>query len=327
MTEEILRHAADLADRGVAYALATVVAVDRPVSARSGDRAVVTIDGRLEGWIGGACSEPLVIRESIAALRDGRPRLLRIRPPGSPREPARPDVVTEVTTCASEGGLDVFVEPHRPHPRLLVAGSSPAARMVARIAGLVGYRVTAVLDEPTEKVPDAIDVIDVAGLAHSELAPADAVVVATMNRYDGPAVEAALRTGAGYIGVVASRARGEALLRLLSGRGVSDGELRSIRLPAGIDLGPSSQEEIALAVMTEVVSERHKVSVDTATERPCGDEVLEAVDPVCGMTVPVVAAAITATVDGTLFYFCGPGCRDAFLAAPQSFVSGGATTT
>ena len=78
MTEDMLRRAADLADRGIAYALATVVAVDRPVSARSGDRAVVTADGNLEGWIGGSCSEPLVIREGVAALRDGRPGLLRI---------------------------------------------------------------------------------------------------------------------------------------------------------------------------------------------------------------------------------------------------------
>jgi xanthine dehydrogenase accessory factor len=328
MTEDMLRRAADLADRGIAHALATVVAVDRPVSARSGDRAVVTADGNLEGWIGGSCSEPLVIREGVAALRDGRPRLLRIRPPGSPREPERPGVVTEVTTCASEGGLDVFVEPHLPRPRLLVAGSSPAARMVARIAVLMGYRVTAVLDDPTERVPDAGYAIDIAALARCELGSSDAVVVATMNRYDGPALEAALQTGAGYIGVVASKGRGAALLELLSGRGVGAERLDAVRVPAGLDLGTSSQEEIALAVVAEIVAERHKkTSFRPEAVRPCDGEALEATDPVCGMSVPVVPGAISATVDGNEYYFCGPGCRAAFLLAPASFASGGPATT
>ena len=62
------------------YARATVVRVDPPVSSRVGDKAVVTSDGRLEGWVGGACAEPIVVREALAALAEGRPRLVRITP-------------------------------------------------------------------------------------------------------------------------------------------------------------------------------------------------------------------------------------------------------
>lgn len=326
MTDEILRRAAELSSGGYAYALATVVAVDRPVSARVGDNAVITVDGRLEGWIGGSCSEPIVAREAMAALRDARPRLVKIRPPGSSREPARPGVVTEVTTCASEGGLDVFVAPHLARPRMVIAGSSPAARMIARLAPLMGYRVAAVLDDPSESAPDAEEVMNLPDLARSELAVTDAVVIATMNRYDAQALEAALRSRAGYVGVVASTVRGRSLLELLSERGVSPEELSSVRIPAGVDLGPSSQEEIALAVMAEVVAERHKSGTHPLAVRPCDDDELGALDPVCGMTVPKTQTAITATVDGTLYYFCGPGCRDAFIAEPASFGSGGAAS-
>jgi xanthine dehydrogenase accessory factor len=321
LSDETLRRASELTGRGRAYALATVVAVDRPVSARVGDSAIVTSDGRIEGWIGGACSEPIVAREAIAALRDGRPRLVKIRPPGATREDSRPGVVTEVTTCASEGGMDVFVEPHPPRPRLLVAGSSPAARMIARVAALMGYRITAVLDDPSERAPNADDAIGVLELSNSDLAPTDAVVIATMNRYDDRALEAALNTGAGYVGVVASAARGRALLRMLAGRGVASEALASVRVPAGLDLGPSSQEEIALAVAAEVVSERHKLSAETVPDRLCDGSAREAVDVVCGMTVPIVDNAISAVVDGARYYFCGPGCRDAFLAAPTSFAA------
>jgi xanthine dehydrogenase accessory factor len=326
MTDEILQRAVEKSADGEAYALATVVAVDRPVSARLGDRALITKGGELRGWIGGACSEPIVIREAMAALRDGRARLLRIRPPGSPREPEGPGVVTEVTTCASEGGMDVFVEPHLARPQIAVVGSSPAARMVARIAPLVGYRVTAVLDDPSEKSVGTVDAIDVDSLLRLDLDAADAVVIATMNRYDDVALEAALGTGAGYIGVIASSARGRSLLSILIARGVLSEKLDRVRVPAGLDLGPSTQEEIALAVVTEVVAARHKRSVEPNTGRPCEDEPAEAVDPVCGMTVAVVPGALNATVNGDNFFFCGPGCRDAFLASPGSFPTGRSAT-
>jgi xanthine dehydrogenase accessory factor len=82
-SSEVLIRAAELAREGRPFVLATVVGVTPPASTRRGDRALVTADGALHGWGGGACSEPLVIREALRALADGEPRLLRIGPPGS----------------------------------------------------------------------------------------------------------------------------------------------------------------------------------------------------------------------------------------------------
>ncbi|MGH2736802.1 MAG: XdhC family protein, partial [Actinomycetota bacterium] len=233
MNEDLLNRAAELDGRGETFALATVVAVDRPVSATPGDRAIVSIDGRVAGWVGGSCSEPIVVRESLAAIADGQPRLVRIRPPGGTPESPRPGVVTEITTCASEGGVDVFVEPRRPRPRLLLAGSSPVARRLATLAPQVGYRPVGVFDAMHERLPGVDSRASIADLAEMQLGAGDAVVVATMNRYDEHALEAALATGAGYVGLVASRVRWDKARSVLASMGVAEEALARVRAPAG----------------------------------------------------------------------------------------------
>ena len=270
----------------------------------------------------------MVTREALAALADGNARLVRIRPPGSPPEPDQPGVVTEITTCASEGGLDVFVEPRLPRPLLVVVGSSPVTRTLAELARLVGYRVTAVLDPPSEQVPAADSTLTVTELAGASFRPQDSVVVGTMNRYDETALLAALATGAGYVGLVASRRRSASTLASLEDK-IDPAELARVRTPAGFDLGPASQPEIALAVLAEVVAERNKRAGHGAGEgehcepeagvEPAASRPVPATDPVCGMTVAVTATSISATAaDGTTVWFCGPGCRDAFLAEQSS---------
>ena len=318
----IVERAAELDNRGEPYVFATVVTVDRPVSAKPGDRAIVDPRGRVEGWIGGSCSEPIVVREAMAALTDGNSRLVRIRPPGSPREPERPGVVTEITTCASEGGLDVFVEPRLARPHLVVAGSSPVTRTLAELAKVLGYRTSAAVDDPAENVPGANAVESVDSFERLDLGPEDAVVVATMNRYDEAALEAALQTGAGYVGLVASRARAHNVMEMLRARGLDEGALERIKSPAGFDLGPSTQEEIAVAIMAEVVATRHRhgAEAEEALCPPDDNAAREAVDPVCGMTVAVVPGAVTAERGGVTFYFCNPGCRDEFLAHPDDYL-------
>jgi xanthine dehydrogenase accessory factor len=314
MSSAVYRSASELEQRNEPHVIATVVRVDRPVSARAGDCAVITPDGRVEGWVGGACSEPIVLREALASLADGSPRLVRIRPVNAEREPAQPGVVTEVTTCASEGGLDVFVQPRRPSSKLAIAGSSPAARTLARLAGVLGYRVVAVLGDPAERLPGAHSALSPGELAESTMGAEDAVVVASMSRYDEAAVEAALDSGAGYVGLVASRARGAQVLAMLRSAGVPPERLERVRTPAGIDLGPSGQEEIAVAVLAEIIARRNEARA-TVREPLCppGAAAAQATDPVCGMTVAVTPSTISAEIHGRTHYFCSAHCRDSFL--------------
>jgi xanthine dehydrogenase accessory factor len=322
MSSPVYRTTAELEQQGEPHAIATVVRVDRPVSARPGDCAVVTAEGRLEGWVGGSCSEPIVLREALASLADGAPRLVRIRPArasGSTDDPAEPGVVTEITACASEGGLDIFVQPRLPAPRLAIAGSSPAARTLARLTGVLGYRITAVLDDPAERLPGADGTVSPRDLVGIGLGAEDAVVVASMSRYDEAALEAALDSGAGYVGLVASGARGAQMLAMLRASGVSDERLERVRTPAGIDLGPSGQEEIAVAVLAEIVAHRNRARA-APSEPLCPPElaVSQAVDPICGMKVAVTPTAISVERDGSVFYFCSQHCRHSFMDEPEA---------
>jgi xanthine/CO dehydrogenase XdhC/CoxF family maturation factor len=178
---DVLVRAGGLASEGIPFALATVVAVQRPASARRGDRGLITAEGELFGWIGGACSEPIVVREALRALADGESRLVRIGPPGRAAEGADPDTVVAESSCASEGVVEVLVEPQLPEPLLAVVGDGPAAETLARLAPEVGWRVA------RELSPDA-----------------DAVVVATMGHGDDDVLASALELGTGYVGLVAS---------------------------------------------------------------------------------------------------------------------------
>jgi xanthine dehydrogenase accessory factor len=291
---------------GGPYALATVVRVDPPVSSRVGDKAVVSADGRLDGWVGGACAEPIVVREALAALAEGRPRLVRITPAelaAADRPAAEPGVVEAVSTCPSGGGLEVFVEPVGTAPRLLVCGRTPVARTLARLAEAVGYDVS------------GVDDADLDGLRAGAAGPGDAVVVASMGHYDEEALAAALRTRAGYVGMVGSRRRAATVLEALRRRGVPDAELRRVASPAGLDLGPSTQPEIAVAILAELIRERHRRAA-----APAAPAVEQASDPVCGMQVAVTGASLGADHDGRTFWFCSEHCRHAFQADPARYL-------
>jgi xanthine dehydrogenase accessory factor len=284
---DVLGEAARLAAAGEPFALATVVSVRRPASARRGDRGLVTADGALVGWVGGACSEPIVVREALRAVAEGTPRLVRIGPPGTP---GGADVVCAESHCASEGVVEVLVEPQLPGPLLSIVGDGPAARTLAELGRTVGWRVT--------QEPDARP---------------DAVVVATMGTRDEEALAAALDSSAGYVALVASARRAGVVLDALRAAGMPEEALARVRSPAGLDLGPCTQEEIAVAVLAELVAWRHAQPVAAAPPA-------EAIDPVCGMTVSTEGAPVTAEHDGRTWFFCCPHCRTAFLAEPSRYL-------
>lgn len=297
MSDDVIREAARLSEAGRPYVLATVVTVRKPASAKRGDRAVITPDGALVGWVGGACSEPIVIREARRALADGDSRLVRICPPGSDVTDDD-DVIVAHSTCASEGTVEVMIEPQRPAPLVSVVGDGPAARTLRTLVATIGWRAT---DELTDR--------------------ADAAVIATMGRGDEDALTAALALGTGYVGLVASSKRAGTVRETLRSRGITDAALMTVRSPAGLDLGPSTQEEIAVAILAELVAWRHTVTESGARSLTTDTAATEARDPVCGMTVPTVGDTVTYEHDGATFYFCCPGCRGRFAENPTQFAA------
>src|SRR5438093_5093050 len=135
--------AAELQRAGEAFALATVVRCEAPTSAKPGAKALVREDGIVQGWVGGACAEPVVVREALEALRDGRPRLIGLYGEGA-RTPGRTEGLREYgMTCHSGGTLEIYVEPYLPKPLLVLVGHGPVIETLATIGHAADYSIAA----------------------------------------------------------------------------------------------------------------------------------------------------------------------------------------
>ncbi len=317
--DALLTLLAENAAAGRPCALATVVRTESPTSAHPGDKAVITADGELHGWIGGSCSEPLVRREALVAMGDGMPRLVRIRPDVEALETRTPGELTVATTCPSGGTLDIFIDPHLPKPLLVVIGGSPAARTLIALAGVMGFRTCGVhpgasaADFPgADRVFEQLDLTPLASEADCW------VVVATMGHYDDDGLAAALTLPNADVALVASVRRSAAVFETLRSRGISDEQLARVRAPAGTRRA-GAQEEIALHALAEVVALRHDRIAATAVAPPAAPAGFE-VDPVCGMTVDTDGAAHTAVHNDETYFFCCAGCQERFVADPAQFL-------
>jgi xanthine dehydrogenase accessory factor len=317
---EVLSIANDLAAAGEPFVLATVVWRRSPSSGKEGSTALITQDRRVRGWLGGACAEPTVIREALKALDEGTPRLLFLGPPEELAGRGQEGVVTVPIACQSEGALEVYVEPVLPQQQLVVIGRSPAVAALASMARALGWRTVVVDDGGKEEdYPDAGAVVTTLDLDAAGVSDRSFVVVATQGHYDEEALERALGTPAAYIGLVASHKRAESVLGYLKDRGAPDASLGRVRAPAGLDLGTIAHEEIAVAILAELVRERAAGNLETAS----APEIVrhEEIDPVCGMTVDVASARHRTVHEGTTYYFCSAGCLERFEAEPARFVA------
>ena len=150
-----------LRERGEAFALVTVLKALAPTSAKPGDKAIVTADGQIHGWIGGGCAQPAVIKTVRRALRDGQARHIRVTPKEEGGDVVLGDVLEFGMGCPSGGTLELFVDPILPDTRLLVVGDSPVARALAGLAPRVGFAVTALAHGAhSADFPDAQQVLN-----------------------------------------------------------------------------------------------------------------------------------------------------------------------
>src|SRR3954471_12116331 len=279
-----------------------VVAVQRPTSAKPGARGIVHPDGTIEGWVGGSCAQPVVVREALRALVDGQPRLLRLSKTG-PAEGRRADGVVElVMTCHSGGTLEIYVEPHVPAPDLWLVGTTPIVGALAALGAAAGWRVS-VFDPEADPdgFPGADRVLAETALARFEPETAPYVIVATQGIWDEEALRSVFRREAAYVGLVASPTRSQHVRAWLRDEGnVADDRLAALRAPAGLDLGAETAEEIAVSILAELIQVRRGTASFVAAPGPAtlaGDggapqellappvDDIVLVDPVCGMTV------------------------------------------
>ncbi|HEY7126782.1 MAG TPA: XdhC family protein [Ktedonobacterales bacterium] len=293
------------------FALATVVAANQPTSGTPGARAVVLPDATLHGWIGGHCAQPAVIQHSLEALRDGQPRLVIISPDALEQLPKKNGVIPVAMTCAGQGELQIFIEPFLPKIALVVIGASPVARALSQLATLLDFTIWACgPDASMETFPDANQLIPSLDALKPQLTASTFVIVATFGDYDEAAVQMALESDAGYVGIVASQKRLAAIRGYLEDRGLSKEQLARLKRPKGLKGHALLPAEIALSVVAELVEVRRAQAGVAPETVPSPRET--AIDPICGMTVDIATAVYKTERNGKMYYFCCAGCQTQF---------------
>ncbi len=320
---ELFARIAELRRRHEPFTLATVIARRAPVSSHLGDRAVILADGRMEGFVGGSCSRDIVRREALDALRSGVPRVLEIRPAAddetvAPRSEA--DRVVVPMGCASEGAVEVYLEPHLPPRRLLVAGLTPVADALARLAAALAYDVTRVVDaQEAGDVERAagVEVVTVDRLAEhlASAGPGVVAVVASQGHYDEAVLETLARGPAAFVGLLASRKRAAGVRGVLAQAGVPGAWLDAIRNPVGLDLGARSPADVAVSILAQIVAEVPSSAALVMTVAPAP----ALVDPICGMDVEATDLRHRAEFRGATYGFCSAHCRATFEREPQQY--------
>lgn len=326
MYDEYFHKATQLIDGGMPFATATVVRAQAPTSGKPGDRAIVTLHGVMYGWIGGSCAQPSVIREARRAIVEDRSMLIRLSPtPGT--EPVPPGMVEVPMTCFSGGTIEVYIEPQQPRPRLIVVGHLPVAQSLIHLGKALNYRVIAVAArEEQVAVQHADEVHESTAELAQWISPLTFVVVATHGYGDEEALADALRSDAPYVGLIASRTRAASVCATLRSMGIAEEQLARLHAPAGLDIRARRGDEIALSIMAEIVQARRGLE-QIAWAQHVGELAPDvaaapatAIDPVCGMTVEIATARATHEHEGTMYYFCCPGCRGRFARHPERFL-------
>lgn len=224
----------------------------------------------------------------------------------------RAGVVRAPMMCASQGELQVFVEPFLPRAALVIIGESPAARALAKFAALLDFEVMACDPQADmESFPDADRLTPSLEALAPQLTAHSYVIVATIGEYDEQAAEVALRSPASYVGLIASKTRLRETKAALLAEGVPAERVQQLKRPNGLPGLALTPEEIAFSVMAELVEMRRK-RVGLTDETPAPAERAEAIDPICGMTVDIATARHTSVRDGVTYYFCCAGCKATF---------------
>lgn len=324
MFDQFISKAEELRKANEPFATAMVVRREKPSSGKAGDKAIINQYGELFGWIGGGCTKSIILSEAEKAMRDGKPRFIRVSP-GAEQEELE-GVVSYTMTCHSGGTVDVFIEPVLPKPHIVIMGKSAIARALAKVSKALDYRVSAqapgALPDTFEKVDELHTHFDLSTIRFS---PQTFIIVATQGEQDEQALSQALSVDRPYVAFIASRKKRDVLFDYLLSTGVPEERVQAVHAPAGIDIQAKRPEEVAISILAEIIqnlrtSETEFVSFDQhrteESERPP-----MYINPVCNIPVDPLTAKHVIEYKGESVYFCCDGCKASFEKEPEKYMA------
>jgi len=289
-----------------------------PSSGKPGDKAIITADGNIHGWIGGGCTKGIVLKEALLALQEEKPRLISISPDEHPD--FFRDIKTYNMNCQSEGAVDVYIEPVLPKPNLIIFGSSHIAMALAKIASAMDYYVTAVMHHPDQSNFPTVNKLEsiqsfgknTTGVTNSY------VVVCTQGEGDTETLEKAIASKQPYLAFVSSRRKASAIFSELLAKGIPHSSFKHIKTPAGLDIGAKLPEEVAISILAQIIQALR------LGEKPTEDITLKNgayyMNPVCNLPIHKSSAKYIIEHKGESVYFCCDGCKSKFELKPEVYL-------
>lgn len=311
----LFRRMLELLESEEPFAVVTVIDAKPPSAVKVGHKVIIRSSGEVEGWLGGSCTEDVIIKSAIDSIADERIRLL------------------DLDTCHG-GSIKIYIEPYIPAEKVIIIGYNPITAMIAKISEELGFNVLLVAEEGIYSTgikrikPEDLDKIRIGSRGYA--------IIATMGRQDHVYVEKLLQlNNIEYIGIVASKARGSDIISYLKSKGFSEQDLSKIKFPAGIDIGAETPEEIAISIVSEIIAIAKKrkpsipkIAIDTVLMEKREEQMIRTytsraitIDPVCGMYVDPASAQYKVEVNGYIIPFCSRQCLEKFKADEHLYIA------
>lgn len=253
--------AKELTELGQHFTVATVVRCQSPTSAKPGAKALVTYDGEIFGWIGGGCAQPAVRKSVRECIQSGQAQLIRVTP--SPQTDVEDGIVKFNMACHSGGTLDIFIEPVTVKPILLILGASPVAQALSKIASLSGFDVTvAAKDINSTLFDEQVNVLESFQIPNMFFNRMPYVVVSTQGKHDNAGLKTALDIASPYTALIASSKKANKLLDAVATDAETLAATKNVKFPAGIDISAKTPQEIAVALLAELIQFKNTSSTD-----------------------------------------------------------------
>lgn len=241
--------------RGERAALATIVMRHGSTPRKDAAKMLIYEDGRRSGTIGGGCAEAEVCREAATIIRSGKSALLKFDLAGE-------DAEDEGMICG--GSMEVYVEPILPDPMLVIFGAGHVGQCVARIAGMIGFRIAVaddrILYANRERFPEAAEIYAGAWEDTFQKLPVHEatylLIVTRGHQFDLVCLRYALATPAKYIGLMGSERKIKLFYETLEKEGADPAQFRRVHAPVGIQIGSETPEEIAVSIAAELIAVR-----------------------------------------------------------------------
>ena len=312
----ILR-AAKLQKKSIPFAIATVIDTVAPTSAKPMAKAIITADGKMEGWIGGGCAQETVIEEALRCINKGMASVLRLSP--DQISDGNVSYKKEIfLTCESGGTLEFHIEPVLPMTKLVIYGNTPTVKALSKMGEHLGYEVYALAPGISKMdLPDGVIKKEEFSIIEGQCV----AIVATQGDGDLKALRAAVASKPEFLSLIASKKKTNTLLKQLENEGIEKDIIGSIKFPAGLDIGAITPQEIAVSIMAELVQQKRAVAQREEIILEVKDtENGKEQDPICGMLVDPQTADSFFEHDGVNYYFCCGGCKEKFEAEPAAYI-------